>query len=182
MAFEHITSINHRLTRLYPGSRIITNEDEARRLAANPPFGKYIYTKTVTPAKSLAENNNVTYMTRQYIDNKNLNVFVSNRRLPGSTNICNLWTEEVTYETELTFPTLMNTSEIKSSNTVKISPIKNAIKSLLEKNSELKSLAFLLNRNLKEGIDPKSIATTTMFKLFSLLSQMNQAIKKMLPI
>ncbi|GMG43867.1 unnamed protein product [Ambrosiozyma monospora] len=102
-------------------------------------------------------------MTRQYIDNKNLNVFVSNRRVPGSTNICNLWTEEVTYETELTFPTLMNKSEVRNKSIVKISPIKNAIKSLLEKNSELKGLEFLLNRNLKEGIDPKSIAGTTMF-------------------
>ncbi|GME75258.1 unnamed protein product [Ambrosiozyma monospora] len=166
-AFEHITSLNHRLARLYPGSRIIFNEDEAKRLAADPPFGKYIYTKTVTPAKSLAENNSLTFMTRQYIDNKNLNVFVSNRRIPGSTNICNLWTEEVTYETEMTFPTLMNMSEVKNSHTVKISPIKNAIKSLLEKNSELKGLEFLLNRNLKEGIDPKSITGTTMFSNLS---------------
>ncbi|GME84587.1 unnamed protein product [Ambrosiozyma monospora] len=163
LPFEHITSINQRLARLYPGSRVISNEDEAAKLAANPPVGKYIHSKTVTPAKSLAENSNITYMTRQYIDNKNLNVFVSNRRIPGSTNICNLWTEEVTYETELTFPTLMNRSEVKNKSIVKVSPIKNAIKSLLEKNSELKGLEFLLNRNLKEGIAPKSIAGTTMF-------------------
>ncbi|GME75642.1 unnamed protein product [Ambrosiozyma monospora] len=163
MHFEHITSMNHRLTRLYPGSRLISNEDEAKKLAADPPFGKYIYTKTVTPAKSFAGNNHLTYMTRQYIDNKNLNVFVSHRRLPGSTNITNLWTEEVTYETELTFPTLMNRSEIKMSNSIRISPIKNAIKSLLEKNSELKGLEFWINRNLQEGIDPKSLSGTTMF-------------------
>ncbi|GME78007.1 unnamed protein product [Ambrosiozyma monospora] len=166
-AFEHITSINHRLARLYPGSRIIFNEDEARKMTTTPPFGKYIYIKTVSPAKSLVENNGVSFMTKQYIDNKNLCVFVSNRRIPGSTNICNLWTEEVTYETEMTFPTLMNKSEVKNSHTLKISPIKNAIKSLLEKNSELRGLEYLLHRNLKEGIDPKSIAGTTMFSSLS---------------
>ncbi|GME89215.1 unnamed protein product [Ambrosiozyma monospora] len=57
----------------------------------------------------------------------------------------------------------MNRSEVKNKSIVKVSPIKNAIKSLLEKNSELKGLEFLLNRNLKEGIAPKSIAGTTMF-------------------
>ncbi|GME82445.1 unnamed protein product [Ambrosiozyma monospora] len=102
-------------------------------------------------------------MTRQYIDNKHLNVFVSTRRTPGSTNICNLWTEEVTYETELTFPTLMNVAEIKESSTIRISPIRNAIKSLLEKNSELRGLEFWIKHNLKEGIDPKSISSTAVF-------------------
>ncbi|GME97865.1 unnamed protein product [Ambrosiozyma monospora] len=127
LPFEHITSINHRLSRLYPGSRIVSNEDEARKMKADPPFGKFIYTKTVTPAKS-AMNDKLSFMTKQYIDNKNLNTFVSTRRIPGSTNVTNLWTEEMTYETLLTFPTLMNRSEITNSTILKLSPIKNAIK------------------------------------------------------
>ncbi|GMG36339.1 unnamed protein product [Ambrosiozyma monospora] len=161
--FMHITSFIQKLTRVHVGSRIITNEDEAKRLAAEPQVGKYLFVKTVSPRKSLSESSHLTYMTRKFIDNKNLSVFVSTRRIPGSTNICDLWTEEVTYETEVTFPTLMNFSTIKNSCTVKITPIKNAIKSLMEKNSDLKGLEYLLKRNLKEGIDPQTIAGSTVF-------------------
>ncbi|GME87898.1 unnamed protein product [Ambrosiozyma monospora] len=42
LPFEHITSINHRLTRMYPGSRIITNEDDAKKLLSSSPFGKFL--------------------------------------------------------------------------------------------------------------------------------------------
>ncbi|GME78922.1 unnamed protein product [Ambrosiozyma monospora] len=161
--FMHITSLIQKLNRIHVGSRIITNEDEAKRLASEPQVGKYLFVKAVSPGKSLSESTHFSYMTQKFIDNKNLNVFVSTRRIPGSTNICDLWTEEVTYETEATFPTLMNFSEIKNSCAVKISPIKNAIKSLVDKNSELKGLEYLLNRNLKEGIDPKTIAGSTVF-------------------
>ncbi|GMG55805.1 unnamed protein product [Ambrosiozyma monospora] len=64
----------------------------------------------------------LSFIARQYKANKNLNTFTSRRRKPGASsrsstsaaNVANLWTEEVTYETEFTFPTLMNRSEIKS--------------------------------------------------------------------
>ncbi|GMF03880.1 unnamed protein product [Ambrosiozyma monospora] len=135
LPFEHITSVSHRIARLYPGSRMIANEDEAKRLFVDIPFGKYIYVKMVKPADSTADVK-LSYMTKQYVDHKDMNTFISTRRIPGSTNISNLWTEEVTYETLLTFPTLMNISEVKSTIVVKLSPIKNAIKSILAKNTE----------------------------------------------
>ncbi|GME81986.1 unnamed protein product [Ambrosiozyma monospora] len=55
MPFEHITSINHRLTRMYPGSRIISNEEKAQQMLTKTPFGKYLHIKTVNPRKSQSE-------------------------------------------------------------------------------------------------------------------------------
>ncbi|GME91335.1 unnamed protein product [Ambrosiozyma monospora] len=168
LPFEHITSINHRLTRMYPGSRIISNEDEAKRLLLKTPFGKFLHIKTVTPFKhSGAGMSHLTFTARQYVDNRNLNTFVSTRRLAGSTNVSNLWTEETTYETLLTFPTLMNRSEIKSVDVIKLSPIKNAVKSLIEKNEELSNLEFLIKQNLREGIDAGTIAGSSVFNNLS---------------
>ncbi|GMG49476.1 unnamed protein product [Ambrosiozyma monospora] len=168
MPFEHITSINHRLTRMYPGSRIISNEDDAKKLLLSTPFGKYLHIKTVIPFKhSGADMSHLTFTARQYVDNKNLNTFVSTRRLAGSTNVSNLWTEETTYETLLTFPTLMNRSEIKSVDVIKLSPIKNAVKSLIEKNEELSNLEFLIKQNLREGIDASTIAGSSVFNNLS---------------
>ncbi|GME91319.1 unnamed protein product [Ambrosiozyma monospora] len=128
------------------------------------PFGKYLHIKTVNPRKSQSEMHRfMSFTARQYLDNKNLNTFVSTRRLPGSSSVTNLWTEEVTYETQLTFPTLMNRSEIKYVHTIKLSPIKNAVKALIEKNEELSGLEFLIKQNLREGIDPKTIASGPVF-------------------
>ncbi|GMF08487.1 unnamed protein product [Ambrosiozyma monospora] len=61
----------------------------------------------------------------------------------------------------------MNISEVKSTIVVKLSPIKNAIKSILAKNTELSGLQFLITRNLKEGIDIKSIASSSVFHTLS---------------
>ncbi|GME76780.1 unnamed protein product [Ambrosiozyma monospora] len=61
----------------------------------------------------------------------------------------------------------MNRSEVKQTSVVKLSPIKNAVKSLLEKNGELSTLEFWIKRSLKEGIDPKTIANATHFNNLS---------------
>ncbi|GME70227.1 unnamed protein product [Ambrosiozyma monospora] len=179
LPFEHITSIHHRLARKYPGSRIISNEEKARELLTKTPFGKFLHIKTVTPMKSSDSGmvsvglgigsglNSLSYTSRQYLNHLNLNTFVTSRRIPGSTNVTNLWIEETTYETQLTFPTLMNRSEIKFTTTVKLSPIKNAVKSLISKIEELSSLEFMIKQNLKDQIDPATIANSSVFSSLS---------------
>ncbi|TID24580.1 hypothetical protein CANINC_003052 [Pichia inconspicua] len=162
LSYEHITSVHSRLNRLYPGTRIITNEEESFKLFEEAPIGRYLFIKTVTPRKE-SHGANMSVMARQYVDNKNLNTFVSTRRLPGASNITNLWTEETTYTTYMTFPTLMNRSEIEKVTTFKIPPIKNAIRSLILKNEELYNLEFMINQNLKDNISLSSIASSAMF-------------------
>lgn len=162
LPYEHITSINNRLTRLYPGSKIISNDDEAKKLLKDTPIGKFLHIKTVLPSKNIS-NNELSFMARQYVENKNLNTFLSTRRLPGASSIANLWTEETTYITYMTFPTLMNRSEIKSTTTIKIPPIKNAIRSLEAKNNELSNIEFLINQNLKDNHSLQSIGASTIF-------------------
>lgn len=162
LPYEHITSVHNRLNKLYPGSRIINNEDDANKLIIENPIGKFLFIKTIIPKKEHS-NNKLSVMARQYVDNKNLNTFINTRRLPGASNITNLWTEEITYKTYMTFPTLMNRSEIKETLIVKIPPIKNAIRSLILKNDELINLEFLINQNLKDNISLTSIASSSMF-------------------
>lgn len=166
LPYEHITSVHSRLNRLYPGSRIISNEDEANKLLVDIPFGKFLFIKTVSPKKE-SYNGKLSFMAKQYIDNKNLNTFMNTRRLPGATGIHNLWTEEITYQTYMTFPTLMNRSEIKFTTVVKIPPIKNAIKSLMLKTDELVNLEYLICQNLKDNIKLSSIASSSMFNSVS---------------
>lgn len=67
----------------------------------------------------------------------------------------------------MTFPTLMNRSEIKTTSIVKIPPIKNAIRSLILKNEELSNLEFLINQNLKDNIKLEMIASSSMFNSVS---------------
>ncbi|CDK24073.1 unnamed protein product [Kuraishia capsulata CBS 1993] len=136
LPFEHITSIHDRLSRLYPGTRIVSREQEAQAMLEQTPFGKFMHVKTVTPHHS-DEKSIGMVSAGANIANRELNVFVSSKRLPGATGISDLWTEETSYETLLGFPTLMNRSEVKSSETVKISPIENAIRSLSAKNESL---------------------------------------------
>lgn len=162
LPYEHITSVHSRLNRLYPGSRIISNEDEANKLLNESPIGRFLFIKTVTPRKE-SYTGKLTFMAKQYVNNKNLNTFINTRRLPGATGITNLWTEEITYKTFMTFPTLMNRSEIKTTTIIKIPPIKNAIRSLLSKNEELSNLEFSLNQNLKDNISLQSISSTSVF-------------------
>lgn len=166
LAYERITSINSRLTRLFPGSKIISNDEEASRLLKNKPTGKFMHIKTVSPAKQVTVSE-MSFMSMQYVENRNLNTFFSSRRLPGASSILNLWTEETTYTTFMTFPTLMNRSEIKSVTTVKVPPIKNAIKSLLKKNEELSNLEYLIHQNLKDNHSLETISSSSMFESLS---------------
>lgn len=168
LPYEHITSVHNRLTRLYPGSKIITNEDEANKLinGTNSTVGKFLFIKTVIPKKE-SHVGKLSVMAKQYVDNKNLNTFINTRRLPGASSITNLWTEEITYKTFMTFPTLMNRSEIKNVHVDKIPPVKNAIRSLISKNDELSNLEFLINQNLKDNISLQSISSSSVFNSIS---------------
>lgn len=166
LPYEHITSVHSRLNRLYPGSRIISNEEEAHKLLNESTIGRFLFIKTVTPKKE-SHAGKLSFMAKQYVDNKNLNTFINTRRLPGATSITNLWTEEITYRTFMTFPTLMNRSEIKNTTVIKIPPIKNAIRSLMGKNDELSNFEFLINQNLKNNISLPSIASSTVFNSVS---------------
>ncbi|GMG56507.1 unnamed protein product [Ambrosiozyma monospora] len=61
----------------------------------------------------------------------------------------------------------MNRSEIKFTTTVKLSPIKNAIKALINKIEELSSLEFIIKQNLKDQIDPSTVANSSVFSSLS---------------
>lgn len=239
LPYEHISSISGRLTRLYPGSRVVGNDEEAAKLLvlAQPPVGRYLHVKIVKPrggsgiggsgsgrseiggsgnagSEKLSESENeseteetdetaetdetdesdcdsfATELTdssstiqtshlssmesslakqqtsqaaQQFSECKDLNTFVSSRRLPGSKSALTLWTEESTFTTCLTFPTLMNRSEIERTQTVRLSPIENAIRSLTQKQDELESIEMLIEQNLRDGASLKSIAASSMF-------------------
>lgn len=148
LPFEHITSIHDRLSKLHPGSRIISDNEEAEKLSQTPPIGKYLHIHIVEPATNLSLNFlNSSITAKLYTENRNVNLFTSSRRLPGSTSLVDLWTEEVSYETFLTFPALMNRSEVSSSRRVTVSPLENAIKAITAKNKELASLELLVQQS-----------------------------------
>lgn len=158
LPFEHITSIHERLLKLYPGARIITDDEQARDIRDKIQTGRYLHVNAVEPLNEYSDKLlNTSIGVRQYARNKNLRYFSSIKRIPGSTSVFDLWTEEVTYETQLSFPTLMNRSDIKSSSVVRLSPLDNAIRTILNKNNDLVQLESMINIAYKEKSDYTSL-------------------------
>lgn len=154
LPFEHITSIHERLIRLYPGSRIVSDDAEAERLIKKVPTGRYLHVTTVEPVEEISDKLfNTSFGVRQYARNKDLRSFTTLRKIPGANSVFDLWTEETTYETYVSFPTLMNRSEIKSTKVIKLSPLENAIRAICSKTNDLIQLESLINISFKEKTD-----------------------------
>lgn len=157
LPFEHITSIHERLLKLYPGARIVTDDVEAQKLGDRVQTGRYLYVSTVEPTNEISDKLfNTSIGVRQYARNKDLRFFTTKKKLPGATSVFDLWTEETTYETCLSFPTLMNRSDILKSTVVKLSPLDNAIRAIISKNNDLIQLESIINLSIKEKKDYKS--------------------------
>lgn len=158
LPFEHITSIHERLLRLYPGARIISDDAEASKLKEKVQTGRYLHVSTVEPVSEISEKLlNTSIGVRQYARNKDLRFFTTMKKIPGSTSIFDMWTEETTYETHLSFPTLMNRSDIKSTKVVKLSPLDNAIRTVINKNNDLVQLESIIGIAFKEKTEINSL-------------------------
>lgn len=158
LPFEHITSIHERLLRLYPGARIVSDDSEAQKLKEKIQTGRYLHVSAVEPVNEISDKLfNVSIGVRQYARNKDLRFFTTMKKIPGSTSVFDLWTEETTFETHLSFPTLMNRSDIKQTTVVKLSPIDNAIRTISGKNNDLIQSESLINFAVKEKADFSSL-------------------------
>ena len=164
LPFEHITSMQNRLVNVYHGSTIIQSVELVDELLLRPTMGKCIHVATVEPRFHLSEDYtkssktpNMNNKVRMYIENRDLNTFSSSRRLPGSTSVSDLWVEESTYTTVGTFPTLMYRSEVIETQSTKLSPVENAIRSLQMKIQELSALLNMGHKLLKENGDTSEI-------------------------
>lgn len=156
--FEHITSVHERMLKMYPGARIITDDEQALELRSKNQTGRYLHINVVQPVYEISDKLlNTSIGVRQYVKNKDLRYFSSLKKLSGATSVFDLWTEEITYETSLSFPTLMNRSDIKSSNTVRLSPLDNAIRSIMSKNDDMLQLESMINIAVKEKISNASL-------------------------
>lgn len=158
LPFEHITSIHERLLKLYPGARIVTDDEQANELKERIQTGRYLHVNAVEPVNEISDKLlNTSIGVRQYAKNKNLRFFSTIKKIPGSTSVFDLWTEEVTYETQLSFPTLMNRSDIKSTTVVRLSPLDNAIRTIANKNNDLVQLESMINIAFREKADHTSL-------------------------
>lgn len=158
LPFEHITSIHERLLKIYPGARIVSDDVEAAKLKERIQTGRYLHVSTVEPVSEISDKLfNTSIGVRQYARNKDLRYFTTMKKIPGASSVFDLWTEETTYETQLSFPTLMNRSDIKTTKTVKLSPLDNAIRTIVNKNNDLIQLESMINLAFKEKTDFTSL-------------------------
>lgn len=158
LPFEHITSIHERLLKMYPGARIITDDSRAIELKKKVQTGRYLHVNAVEPVNEVSDKIlNTSIGVRQYARNKNLRFFSTTKKIPGSTSVFDLWTEEVTYETFSSFPTLMNRSEIKNTSVMRLSPLDNAVRTILSKNNEMVQLESLINMAVRDKVDYGSL-------------------------
>lgn len=156
--FEHITSVHERMLKMYPGARIITDDEQARELRSKNQTGRYLHINVVEPVYEISDKLlNTSIGVRQYVRNKNLRYFSSLKKLSGATSLFDLWTEEITYETSVSFPTLMNRSDIRDSKVVRLSPLDNAIRSIMTKNDDMLQLESMINIAIKEKVDYHSL-------------------------
>lgn len=152
LTFEHINSIHNRLLRLHTGAKIISNDDEAAYLTKNVPNGKYLHIVTVKPQMDFANNHgNLSSAARLYMENKDLKYFTTSKRLQKSTSVLDLWVEETIYETFNTFPTLMNRGEIVQTQTTKLSPIQNALRTLSSKTQDLVNAEIGAQKSIRDN-------------------------------
>lgn len=158
LPFEHITSMHDRLLKVYHGTTIVQSQERMDNLFLNSSVGRFIHVSSVEPQFELSEHfkrnadkkdflNNKIWM---YIENRNLRTFSNSRRVPGASGVIDLWVDEVTYRTASTFPTLMNRSEIIDVTQRRLSPLKNALKSLRLKIQELSGLEDMCWKTIKE--------------------------------
>lgn len=154
LPFEHITAVHERLLKLYPGARIVIDEDHAKDLREKPQSGRFLYVTTVEPVSDVSDKVlNASLGARQYARNKDLRFFSTVKKIPGFTSVRDLWTEEVTYETTLTFPTLMNRSDVKNVTVVRLSPLDNAVRTVINKNNDLLHLESAINLAVRDNGD-----------------------------
>ncbi|KAI5964885.1 DCK1 [Candida pseudojiufengensis] len=154
LPFEHITSVHERLLKVFPGAIIVSDDSEAQKLKEEGGIGRFLYVKAVEPVFEFSDKLfNTTLGVRQYARNKDLRFFTSLKKIPGSTSVFDLWTEQTTYEAWLSFPTLMNRSFIKGSTTIRLSPIDNAIRTVTKRNDDLITLENLINVAIKDKTD-----------------------------
>ncbi|KAI3406735.2 DCK1 [Candida oxycetoniae] len=154
LPYEHITSIHERLLKMFPGAIIVNEDAEAQKLKEEEPTGRYLHIKAVEPMWEFSDKLfNASLGVRQYARNKDLKCFSSLKRIPGSTSVFDLWTEQTTYETWLSFPTLFNRSFIKDAKTIRLSPLDNAIRTISRKNDDLILLESLINADIKDKND-----------------------------
>lgn len=157
LPFEHITAVHERFLRLFPGASIVLSEEQVVELLKKPQAGRFIHVTSVEPVNEISDKIlNTSIGERQYAKNKHLKSFSTVKKLIGATSVFDLWTEEVTYETQVTFPTLMNRSEIVSTSVVRLSPLENAVRSILNKNTEIAQLESLINASYNEKSDYSS--------------------------
>lgn len=156
--FEHITSVHERMLKMYPGARIVTDDEQAQQLKSKNQTGRYLHINSVEPVFEISDKVlNTSIGVRQYVKNKDLRYFSLLKKLSPATSIFDLWTEEVTYETFLSFPTLMNRSDIKCTKVIRLSPLENAIRSILNKIDEMQQLENMINIAVKEKVDYNSL-------------------------
>lgn len=156
--FEHITSVHERLLKIYPGARIVVDDEFTRQLRGKNLPGRYLLVNAVEPVYEISDKLlNTSIGVRQYARNKDLRFFSILKKIPGATSIFDLWTEEITYETTLSFPTLMNRSDVKEVTSVRLSPLDNAIRAIMGRNDELVSLESMINIAVKEKADCTSL-------------------------
>ncbi|CAK9435618.1 uncharacterized protein LODBEIA_P03450 [Lodderomyces beijingensis] len=154
LPYEHITSIHERLLKSFPGAIIVSDDGEAQKLKEEAPTGRYLHIKAVEPVWEFSDKLfNTSLGVRQYARNKDLRRFSSLKKIPGATSVFDLWTEQTIYEAWLSFPTMFNRSFIKGSETVRLSPLDNAIRTISRKNDDLVVLESLINAAIKDKAD-----------------------------
>lgn len=156
--FERIKSFHNRMLELHPGARIIPDHWEALKLTQSSRSGKYLHISSVEPdAEISGKSINATFGERKYAKNKELRYFSLIRKLGDTKSIYDLWTEEITYETNLRFPTILNKSDVRDIQVVKLSPLDNAVRTIEHKYNDLAQVEAKLINAFKEKSEYSSL-------------------------
>lgn len=155
--FEPIKSFYNRLLELHPGARIIPDYCEALKLMKSSQ-GKYLHISPVEPDTEISGKSiNATFGERKYARNKDLRYFSLIRKLGDAKSVYDLWTEEITYETNLRFPTILNKSDVRNIKIVKLTPLDNAVRTIEHKYNDLAQVESKLISAFKEQSEYSSL-------------------------
>jgi len=169
MELEKLGDFLGRIQSQYPGSELLKSTEQPSPDIKNSP-GKYLLISSVNPFSEeevgmppINKNKKLPLRMEKYLKMNEVNVFLYSKPYKknakkGGNEFQNLWTINLYLYTKDTFPHYKRRSEVIKRKVIDLSPIENAMNSILSKNNELLEIIQTYTKNSSININPFTMA------------------------
>jgi hypothetical protein len=162
---ERVGDFAGRIQRKFDKAVLLKKSEPPGEDILNSP-GQHLQIMTVTPASTAPISDKMPKRVAKYIQNNNVNGFLHSRSIKKEKKAENefktIWVMNTTCETEHHFPGTQRRSLIVNKIEKEISPVENAINTIVAKNDQLSSIVATHEILLASGNPPSNINEFTM--------------------